>query len=118
MSQTLPFDATLPFEGTGFNRGCPPGYFAQFVPVGADDSSQPPPFVEGGPTAIRCRYIEGYTPAVNADETGQAAADSWAGYLQEIDEAVGAVGDTFEFGFAQVMPYAVIGLVAFLLLRR
>lgn len=84
--EVLPFDPTLPYTRTDnmmINRGCPVGYFAQFVPAGTDSAVfvQIPNLVQG--SYIRCRKMAGYTSAVNAAETGQAAAQSWYTFTNE-----------------------------------
>jgi len=119
MSLTVQFDPTMPYDGVGYNRGCPPGYFAQFVPAGEEDSSQPPSIiVPGGPTAIRCRMIEGYTDIVNANESGQVSADSWLNYVSTVGEFAGDVTSGLSFGVQSILPWALVGLAVMLLVRR
>jgi hypothetical protein len=119
MSVTVVFDPSLPYDGIGYNRGCPPGYFAQFVAAGEADATQPPRVVVmGGPTAIRCRIIEGYTPQVNAVETGQAEAESWNNFVEEVGNVAASVGENVGWGLGTIAPWLLAGLALILFLRR
>lgn len=77
----VPFDTALPYTDRGdnlqINRGCPPGYFAQFVPAGTRGAVfvQIPDLVQG--SYMRCRLMATTTPQTQAEETGQSAAQSW-----------------------------------------
>jgi hypothetical protein len=115
---TIAFDPALPYqEQTGFNQGCPPGYFAQFVETGEADSSQPASvgIVPGGSTAIRCRLKSGYTAQINAEETGQAASESW----YQATHALGQPGEWLPSStglLAGFGPLALLGVAAIALL--
>jgi hypothetical protein len=77
---TIAFDPSLPYveQPDPVNQGCPLGYFAQYVGVGEVNASYVPGFTApGGTTMLRCRKMDGYTPADNAAETGQDAAEAW-----------------------------------------
>lgn len=75
----MPYDPTLPYDRPGavINRGCPDGYFAQFVEAGSPGAVfvQIPDLVQG--SYMRCRLMATTTAQTNAEETGQLAADSW-----------------------------------------
>lgn len=124
--ETLPFDASLPWPGVGDNRGCFPGYFAQRVAVGEFDASQPASvgIVSGGPTAIRCRrmdYLDGtlqYTGAINAAETGQAAAESWYQTTKGVGDFFSKVGLTLGTGLHGILSWALVGGALYFLIIR
>jgi hypothetical protein len=118
----IAFDPALPYaEQVGDNRGCPPGYFAQRVAPGETASSQPASIgiVPGGSVAVRCRLMDGYTPAVNAQETGQAAADSWLNAVNAVGDvasrAASALGTGLQFSLSWI---AVLGGLYLLILRE
>jgi hypothetical protein len=118
----IAFDPTLPYtEQVGDNRGCPVGYFAQRVAPGETAASQPASIgiVPGGSVAVRCRQIQGYTPAVNAQETGQAAGDSWLNAVNAVGDAArsaaGAIGTGLQFSLSWL---AVLGGLYLLILRE
>lgn len=78
-AESLPYDPTFPFDRPGalINKGCPPGYFAQIVPASAEGSVyvKIPGIVQG--SWMRCRLMATTTVQTNAEESGQAAAQSW-----------------------------------------
>lgn len=114
---TLPFDPSMPYEGVGLNKGCPPGYFCQYVQPSDLDASQPVEagIVPGGTTAVRCRQIEGYTPAVNAQETGQVAADTWLNQVNSVGEIANAA---VSFALEKYVPWIIGGLAAWWFINR
>lgn len=84
-SVVILFDASLPYtEHQGYNRGCPPGYAAEFVGIG-----QPLATPINATTAVRCRLIEGITAAEIAAETGVTVGEA-------ANVVTGAVGDTVQ----------------------
>lgn len=78
-AESLPYDPAMPFDRPGavVNRGCPPGYFAQFMPSGAGGSVYVsiPGLVQG--SWMRCRLMATTTVQTNAQESGQQATQSW-----------------------------------------
>lgn len=80
------FDPSLPYDKPegGYNRGCPPGYFAEFVGVGEAGST---PLGGGSTTAVRCRLVEGTTAADIQRETGTTTSET-------VGVVTGAIGDT------------------------
>jgi hypothetical protein len=77
---TILFDPSLPYteQPDAVNRGCPPGYFAQYVASGEANATYVAGLTApGGTTMLRCRKMEGYTAHDNEQETGQAAAEAW-----------------------------------------
>jgi hypothetical protein len=83
----LVFDASLPYEERqGWNRGCPPGYFAQFVGIG-----EPLATPISTTAAVRCRLIEGITAADVQKESGvteREAGEIIAGALSDTAQTV------------------------------
>lgn len=70
--------------------------------------------VVGGSVAVRCRKIEGYTPTVNAEETGQQAADNWYTVVNAVGDAASKIG----FGIGTGVGLAALGAVLFLIVTR
>lgn len=118
--ETLPFDETLPWPGVGDNRGCFPGYFAQRVAPGELDSSQPASIgiVQGGSVAVRCRRMEGYTAAINAEETGQRAAENWYQTTKSVGDFFGNVGLNIGTGLHTLASYAIVGAALYFFILR
>lgn len=110
--EILPYDATLPYERSGalINRGCPDGYFAQFVPSGTPGAVyvQIPELVQG--SYMRCRLMATTTAQTNAEETGQLAAESWynftntgpGAWLKSLLDQMGMIG---KIGLGVVVVY-------------
>lgn len=118
--ETLPFDDALPWPGVGDNRGCFPGYFAQRVAPGEPDSSQPASIgiVQGGSVAVRCRRMADYTAAINAQETGQAAAENWYQSTKSVGDFFGKVGLNIGTGLQTLASYAIVGAALYFFILR
>ena len=97
MSLTLRFDFDLPYDRPegGYNRGCPPGYFAQFVYSGDIDAQRLP---GNDPNmGIRCRLMPDLTQppeAVSADiaEINQESGTSWSETADMLNQAIQQTG--------------------------
>jgi hypothetical protein len=69
-----------------YNKGCQPGYGAEFVAAGQPMAVPYDPAAPSG-TWIRCRAIANVTAAAIASETGTS-------FAEEVGIYTGAVGDT------------------------
>ena len=88
----LPWDSARPYTDRSdfYNRGCPVGYFAQFVPPGSVASSPSP---SGNPlVAIRCRRIDTTTPETLRDESGISAEEALGVLRDAVSDTGGQVG--------------------------
>lgn len=87
------WDPTLlsnPTGPIGYNRGCPPGYFAELVPAGSDFGQAIDPANPGG-NWVRCKFYGGYNAgdvaATQSEARGRAIGDT-------VGDITGAVSDT------------------------
>lgn len=112
----LPYDFGRPYpHEVEWNRGCPSGYFPQFVAPGAEAAQEYRPGM-----AVRCRALATLTPTTIAEESGL----SWEEYAGVVVDAAGdTAGDLYEAAqegarlASWLLPVVVLG-VAFLWLRR
>lgn len=114
------WDASLsqqPDHAVYWQRGCPLGYYAQFVAPGTEGAAPSP---SGNPSIwVRCRLMPQTQEEMQAqrDESGTSWAESWNVLLQAAkDTGLEIVAGATSFG-----KWAVIGLVALgaiLLLRE
>jgi hypothetical protein len=98
-----------------WNRGCPAGYFPQFVAPGAEAAQEYRPGM-----AVRCRRLDTLTPTTIAEESGL----SWEEYAGVVIDAAGdTAGDLYHAAQAGarlaswLLPAIIVG-AALLLWRR
>lgn len=122
VSVTLPFDPARPYPGVGWNKGCPPGYFAQFVGEGQTDAMHLPE--NSGGVATRCRVM----PNRQADpvawevqvteileETGTTLAETIEHAEAAVQQTYQNIRDNLEVGLSW-MPLVVVAAIAGLVL--
>lgn len=113
---TVPWDASLSAnpQALGDNRGCPPGYFCEYV--GETDITGFT--IPGGATVRVCRRFDqqiGTNPAVLASETAPGWQDQATINIANAAQAVVAAATPLALSGTMLL---VLGAVAFLLLSR
>lgn len=110
----IPWDPSLPYpmRGVDVNRGCPDGYFAQFVGIGEPGAVAIP----GKTYALRCRLMQTSTAQTIQEESGTTATENLAIYTEALKDTASDIGSAVKIGG----PWIVVGLVALavILLRR
>jgi len=110
----IPWDPSLPYamRGVDVNRGCPDGYFAQFVGIGEPSAVTVP----GKTYALRCRLMQTSNAQTIQEESGTTAAENLAIYTEALKDTAGDIGSAIKLGG----PWVVLGLVALaiIMLRR
>jgi len=92
-----------------WNRGCPPGYFAQFVPPGAEGA------VKVGETNwVRCRLLSTATPGTIARESGPSPSERvliFAGEAaRRVQESLQAAGEALKPGLTFLSWFLAAGI--------
>jgi len=120
----LPFDPSLQANPTApllWNRGCPPGYFAQFVGAEFFDASVIPvrvvvaiPDTATSNNYVRCRLMATTDAGTIQAESGT----TWQETLEAWRAAVGQTGSGLLAGLGGALPWLALGAFALLALGR
>lgn len=101
-----------------WNRGCPPGYFAEFVSPTfvAPDGTRPTDY--GNPASrVICRAVATTTPDTIVDETGATWQDALDNFNAAVQQTLTQVSGSILGGVGATLPLLLLGVLVIMVLN-